>query len=224
MSGRPTSTHEDANERFERRFTEWAALGMILSTALHFAFFTLFPTLHVEAAEGAGREIAAVNLSPVVEVPPPPEVVARPAVPKVAVVSVSEDLTIAPTTFEANPPERLPPPAGPAVSPRYKEGQPRFIPYDTPPKLLNPDVITDLWKRHYPDALRGAGIQARVVLWVHVDAHGTVVGAQVHESSGYPPIDSAALSVCEEMRFRPARNRDEPTSVWVQQALNYRTR
>lgn len=206
-------------ESFRHGFETRLAVGLILSVALHYALFTFFPTFHAAELEFRGTEIAAINLPPALEVPPPPEMIARPAAPKVAAVELDEDVTIAPTTFEANPVENLGPPPKPAATERPRENQPSFIPYDTPPRLRNPDEIRELLRRSYPEALRMAGIEGTVVLWIHIDAAGTVIGARVNQSSGYPLMDQAALAVSHQMSFTPAKNRDKRTPVWVQQAL-----
>jgi protein TonB len=135
---------------------------------------------------------------------------------------VSEEVTIAPTTFEANPVENLAPPPAPVAAPAHNEDErPRFIPYDTPPKLLNPAEIRKLLSRDYPSALREARVEARVILWIFIDREGEVQKVQVQRSSGYPAMDEVAVDVGHEMEFSPAKNRDKTTPVWVQQTIAF---
>jgi TonB family protein len=212
-----------AYERFKRHFTDWIAIGVILSVGLHYALFTLFPTLRAADISYGGREITAVALPPVVNVPPPPQQIARPATPRVGAADIAEDVTIAPTTFEANPIQNLAPPPRPArASP--EEDRPRFIPYDTPPRLLNSEEIRALLQRDYPAALREARVEGVVVIWAYVDIEGKVGKAHVQQSSGFAAMDRAALDVAREMRFSPALNRDKKTPVWVQQSIVFQTR
>jgi len=212
-----------AYERFKRHFTDWIAIGVILSVAAHYALFTLFPTLRAADVSYGGREITAVALPPVVNVPPPPQQVARPATPRIGTADIAEDVTITPTTFEANPTQNLAPPPRPArASPR--DDLPRFIPYDTPPKLLNPEEIRTLLQRDYPAALREARVEGKVIIWAYVDIEGRVGTARVQQSSGFAAMDRAALDVAREMRFSPALNRDKKTPVWVQQSIVFQTR
>jgi len=220
MNAQSQPAHEDACEAFERHWTDWVAIGLILSVALHFGVFTLFPRLHT-AALATGREvITAIQLPPEVHVPPPPELVARPATPKVGTSEVSEEVTIAPTTFEANPVENLAPPPAPVAAPsRDEDARPRFIPYDTPPRLLNPAEVRKLLSRNYPPALREARVEGRVILWIFIDREGEVRQVQVQQSSGYTAMDGVAVDVGHEMEFSPAKNRDKTTPVWVQQAI-----
>ena len=213
----PTST---AYERFKRHLTDWIAIGVVLSVGVHYAFFNLFPTLRAADISFGSREITAVKLPPVVHVPPPPQQIARPATPRVGKADVAEDVTIAPTTFEANPIENLAPPPQP-VRTSPEEERPRFIPHDTPPKLLNPNEIRALLGRSYPASLREARVEGTVVIWAFVNTEGTVERAHVQRSSGYDAMDRIALDVALEMRFSPALNRDKKTAVWVQQAIAF---
>lgn len=83
--------------------------------------------------------------------------------------------------------------------------------YDTPPTLANRQEITD--------ALRavGSGMEAKVVLMVHVDHQGRVRQVRIEESSGDEGLDDAALWVGERMRFEPAtyQGRKVPAVVQV---------
>jgi TonB family protein len=180
---------DTAYERFKRHLTDWIAIGVILSVALHYALFTLFPTLRAADISYGGRAITAVALPPVVKVPPP-------------------NLAPAPRPARAIP----------------EEDRPRFIPYDTPPRLLNPEEIRALLKRDYPAALREARVEGVVVIWAYVDIEGEVGQAHVQQSSGFAAMDRAALDVALEMRFSPALNRDKKTPVWVQQSIVFQTK
>ncbi len=210
---------ESANDTFKRQQSSFVSLGLILAVAVHFAFFTLFPRLHAADLTGIGGEIEALNLPPEVRIPPPPQQIARPATPRVAAAEVSEDVTIAPTTFEANPAENLPPP--PRVATASPDDRPTFIPFDTPPRLLNPDEIRTALARLYPDRLREAGVEGSVVLWIYVDSTGSVRKSHVQTGSGYDAMDRVAQEIVERMRFAPAKNRDKTTPVWVAQRIAF---
>jgi protein TonB len=221
MSRTEGRLHDDAYKRFDRRLSDWIAIGVIISVALHYAFFTLFPSLRAAEISGGGEGITAIQLPPTVEVPPPPVHIVRPATPRVGAAEVAEDLTIAPTTFEANPVENLPPPPRTEAPSRSEEDRPRFIPYDTPPRLLNGEEIQRILQREYPRDLREARVEGRVILWAYVDEEGEVRQVRVQQSSGYAAMDQVALAVAQRMEYRPARNRDKKTAVWVQQAIAF---
>jgi TonB family protein len=196
------------------------AVGVILSVVVHFAFFSLYRGFWVPEFSLEASTLASVELPPEVEIPPPPEAVARPATPVVATVDVNEEITIAPTTFEANPTESLaPPPARVAASDPSE--RPHFIPFDTPPRLRNGAEIERLLITQYPLTLRNAGVGGNVVLWMYLDVFGRVQRTVVKESSGYELLDAAAERVGARMLFDPAKNRDKPTPVWVSQAITF---
>ncbi len=220
MNDRPQAVQETANDDFKKTYGNWVAAGLIGAVAAHFALFVLVPQFRAADLGMAGEEMEAVTLPPEVRIPPPPEQIARPATPRVAEVDVSEDVTIAPTTFETNPVENLPPPpSGGSPSDR-----PSFIPYDTPPRLQNPAEVQSALQRYYPQSLKNAGVGGRIVLWVYVDENGQVTNSQVKESSGHSALDEAAKRVAAQMEFSPAMNRDKRTAVWVAQPITFEVR
>ena len=214
------AVHETANDAFKQNATDWLAYGLIGAVAVHFALFAFFPNLQAADLSGTGGALETIELPPEVQIPPPPEQISRPATPKVAAADITEDVTIAPTTFESNPVENLPPPPK-TGSP---EDRPSFIPYDVPPKLKNPGEIQKLLQRLYPSQLREAGIEGTVVLWIYIDENGAVQKTQVQKTSGYDAMDKAAMGTAGKMKFSPAKNRDKKTPVWVAQAITFEVR
>ncbi|MFQ5679676.1 MAG: energy transducer TonB [Gemmatimonadota bacterium] len=206
-----------ANDAFKREYANWQYGGVIAAVLLHFGLFVLVKPFQAADLGIVNDEIDVVELPPEVEIPPPPQQISRPATPKVASVELDEDITIAPTTFESNPVDNLPPPPE-TGSP---SDRPSFIPYDTPPKLKNPSEIQRLLQRLYPASLKSAGVGGTVVLWVYVDKRGRVDKSVVKESSGHTALDEAAHRVADAMQFVPAMNRDKVTDVWVQQPITF---
>ncbi|MFQ5888437.1 MAG: energy transducer TonB [Gemmatimonadota bacterium] len=211
------ATAETANERFKRLYSNWSYGALISATIVHFAFIQFFPSMTAADIGVVTDEIEAIELPPEVKIPPPPEQIARPATPKVATELIDEDITIAPTTFEDNPVENLPPPP-PGSNP---EDQPAFIARDVEPRLKNRNEIQRILQRMYPSMLREAGIGGTVILWVFVDEQGEAAKSQVNKSSGYPALDNAAQQVVAKMVFSPALNRDKPVGVWIQQPVTF---
>jgi protein TonB len=193
-------------------------VAIIGAVASHFAIFEVMPHFDVATLAVAGEVLAAVDLPPEVRIPPPPEQIARPAVPRVASIEVSEDLTIAPTTFEDNAVENLGPP--PAVV-ATEDDRPEFIPYTVAPRLRNRGEVLALLREVYPRSLRSAGIGGTVLLWIYVNEEGDVLDARVAESSGYDGLDRAAKTVASAMHFSPAMNRDRVTAVWLSQPIAF---
>ncbi|MDP2479484.1 MAG: energy transducer TonB [Candidatus Palauibacterales bacterium] len=210
-------TMRTANDDFKRSYATWVYIGLIAAVAFHFGLVEFFPQLHAENMGTENKSLKAVQLPPEVKIPPPPKQIARPATPKVAAANVKEDVTIAPTTFEQNPVEQLPPPPK-AGSP---SDRPSFIPRDVDPKLENSGEIQRLLQRLYPPSLKDVGIGGRVVLWLWVDEKGQVGKTVVQESSGYDALDQAAAKVAVNMKFKPAINRDKPIGVWIAQPITF---
>src|SRR5690606_9967176 len=99
-----------ANDRLKQGFSDWFWGSLAAAVVIHFLIFALLPTLSAQDMSFTTPEIEALELPPEVEIPPPPEQIARPARPVISETTIDEDVTIAPTTFEDNPIENLPPP------------------------------------------------------------------------------------------------------------------
>ncbi|KPK62047.1 MAG: hypothetical protein AMS21_08320 [Gemmatimonas sp. SG8_38_2] len=202
-----------ANDRLKASFKVWLSGGIILATAIHFALLEFFPPLSAADFSFGVTEVYAVDLPPEIDVPPPPEAIARPAVPVVAHTKLEEDITVAPTTFEQNPIETLPPPPTPGAT-RLAD-QPTFTPYTVAPRLRDRAHATRVVMRKYPKILQDAGIGGTVVVWAFVDVRGDVKNCKIHTSCGVPKLDQAALEAVREFTFVPALNFDRNVPVWV---------
>lgn len=212
-----SSDSRTANDEFKRSYGDWLAVGLLIATALHFGLVELFPQLTASDVGVESEEMEAMELPPEVEIPPPPEQIARPATPQVAEAEVDEDVTIAPTTFEENPVEKLPPPPKSGAP----SDRPSYIARDVDPRLENSAEIQELLMRLYPPMLKDAGIGGQVILWLFVDENGEVQNTQLRKSSGYDAFDKAAVRVAKNMEFQPAINRDRPIGVWIAQPITF---
>ena len=92
-------------------------------------------------------------------------------------------------------------------------------PADQPPVAINP--VTPM---RYPSALLEQGIEGRVLLRLYVDAQGTLIpdSTRLAESSGYPALDSAALSGAERLRFSPALRNGRAIAAPFLQPVHFR--
>ena len=83
---------------------------------------------------------------------------------------------------------------------------------DVLPVMLNKDLPF-----RYPPSLYAKKVQANVMLRVFIDKEGQIVSESTHvaESSGYPPLDSAAVKGSNDLRFIPAKTRGEPVPVSI---------
>lgn len=204
----PTRAHTAAGEKETRLL----AGALVLSALAHWAVFAWSPEFRNTDIRIDSGALVALDVPPEIEIPPPPQAIARPAAPVVSDMAVDQEITIAPTTFESNPVDMLPPPPpeGGAVG-----EAPTFTPMTVKPVLGNGPEIARLLQKGYPPVLKEAGIGGKVLLWVFIDEQGTVRNALVKESSGYSDFDDAAVAIAPRMEFSPAWNRDQCVPVWI---------
>jgi protein TonB len=205
-----------ANERFKSGFGSWFWAAMVIATLLHAGLFLVAPTFAIEDFTYGVDELSVTDLADEIEIPPPPQSIARPAAPVIVDASrvLDEDVTIAPTTFDANPAESLPPPPSDRGDGDLAAA-PTFTPMTVRPELLNGLEIAEVLARVYPPTLREAGIGGMATVWFFIDEEGRVLRTLLNESSGFDSFDQAAIKVADRMKFSPAYNRDKRVKVWV---------
>jgi TonB family protein len=83
---------------------------------------------------------------------------------------------------------------------------------DEPPVMVNAELPF-----RYPPALYARRVQGNVMLRLFVDTDGSILpdSTRVEESSGYPSLDSAAVTGSRDLYFIPAKLRGEPLAVSV---------
>ena len=216
---------ESANDSFKKLSGAIFWGSMILATAIHMGVFVLWPEMTAEVISISSEELTAIALPPEIDIPAAPETIARPAIPVVATGPISEDITIAPTTFESNPVRDLPPP--PSIQETTGSdlaAAPTFTPYTVSPDVKNRDEVTQALKREYPILLKEAGLGGTVQVWFFIDEEGQVVRTQIHQGSGYEDLDRAALKVADIIQFTPALNRDKRVPVWISIPIMFKVR
>ena len=208
-----------ANARFKASFGRRLWGGVLMAVILHFTFFQFFPRL-TAADFGYEPDWIKVLQPPELEIPPPPDPITRPRVPKVAVTDLVEDVTTAKTTPESNPIESLPPPPGAAVP-----GDDSFLtPYTVKPALKDPAKAARLVESLYPAMLRTAGIGGTVTVRAMVDTLGIVGTVHIVASSGHRALDQAALTAVRQFEFTPGMNLDRKVAVPITQAITFKVR
>lgn len=209
-----TFVHETANDRFKEGFGKWFWGSLIAATALHFVIFAFWPAMSAADVSYSPDELDAVDLPEDIKIPPPPEQIARPAAPVIsASADIDEDITIAPTTFEDNPIEDLPPPP-PSDNSAFAEYQ-AFSPSMVKPEVKNRAELQRAMQRYYPAILKDAGIGGTTVLTLFIDETGKVQDAKIFRSSGQTQLDEAAMKVVDMINFSPAMNRDRQVKVRI---------
>lgn len=92
-------------------------------------------------------------------------------------------------------------------------------PAEEPPVALNAEPAVQ-----YPPDLYDQRIEGDVVLRLFADSTGQLVpeSTRVAESSGFPPLDSAAVKGVARLRYAPARRNGLPVATTFLQTLEFR--
>lgn len=213
---------DTANSRFKEASRSWFWTSMVIATALHFAVLVYWPELRASDFRVTPDELEAIDLPPEVEIPPPPEAIARPAAPVITDAAIDPGVSIPTTTWDDNPFEALPPP--PAEQAVDISQQPTFTVTEVMPEVRNGGEFLRALGRNYPATLRDAGIEGQVVLYFLLNEEGDVEDIRVGRSSGFEQFDRAALDVGKVARFTPALNHGEPVAVWIQLPISFTIR
>jgi protein TonB len=184
-----------ANTEFKAQYTKYLEIGLLLAILIHAVAFAFWPEYVPSVYKLREERIEVVEIPPEIEIPPPPEEVARPevAVEVEASDEASEEETIAPTFLDAEnlPPAPPPPPPEPEM----------FFAFDTYP------VVTKSATPKYPELARKAEVEGIVVVMVTIDESGRVINAWIAESSA-EVLNQSAIEAAYEFRFTPAKQRD----------------
>ncbi len=217
-----TSRNDRIKAGFRARF--WGS--MIIAVGVHFVVLQYSPQMTAEDVSFVAEDLMAIELPPEVEIPPPPQAIQRPATPVISEVAVDEDITIAPTTFDFNTVENLPPPPTESAVEAAEDltAGPTFTPYTVGPTLLNRSQVAEAMVESYPEVLRRSGIGGVVRVYFFINQEGVVQDFRIHQSSGFTELDEAALAVADVYRFSPAMNRDREVPVWVSLPIEFQVR
>mgnify|MGYP006278933737 CR=1 FL=1 len=212
-----------ANDGLKRSWGARVWGSMILATLLHLILFTLWPQLTAQDFHTEARELEFIELPPEIEIPPPPEAIARPLRPVISPTEVDTEITMGITSIDAYRPEDLPPPPDVRES-RPESGMPFFTPMTVRPEVKNRREVERAMQREYPAILRDAGIGGTTLVWFFIDEQGGILELQVRESSGHRALDEAALKVAEIIQFTPALNREKQVHVWISLPITFQIR
>lgn len=74
----------------------------------------------------------------------------------------------------------------------------------------------------YPLSARRRGIEGRVMVRAEVQADGTCSRVELKKTSGFDPLDQAALEAVKKWRFVAARRGSQPISAWVEVPITFK--
>jgi protein TonB len=184
-----------ANAQFKAKYTKYLQIGFLFALLIHAVAFAFWPEYVPSVYKLREERIEVVDIPPEIEIPPPPEEIARPevAVEVEASDEASEEETIAPTFLDADnlPPAPPPPPPEPEM----------FFAFDTYPVVIQNATPV------YPELARKAEVEGTVVVMVTIDESGNVISAWIAETSA-EVLNQAAIEAAYKFRFTPAKQRD----------------
>lgn len=196
-------------------------VGCLLAITLHAVVLNVMPAVRTAEARTVASRLDVVDVPPAVSIPAPPQPVARPARPVLGDLALAQDLTIAPTTFDAFEPVEEAALAPPPIVEEVVSNRPEYIPFEVAPELINKEESITLLQAVYPTVLKESGVGGSVRLWIYIDEKGIVQDCQVDVSSGFEALDVAAITVAHAMRFTPALMRDKAAAVWISQPIDF---
>jgi len=88
----------------------------------------------------------------------------------------------------------------------------------TPPVI----EVSSCQKPLYPSGARRANETGTVVINMHIDVDGKVIGRKLERSSGYERLDQAAAAGLSLCKFAPATIDGRPTAAWARMEYRFR--
>lgn len=89
------------------------------------------------------------------------------------------------------------------------------------PLRQEPARYAAMKKPDYPPEALLAGIEGKTVLRVLISASGTASRVEVHQSSGHPSLDAAALQSVQQFQFIPARTNGVAHASWARIPIGF---
>lgn len=205
------------------------AVCLAVSLALHAVVLWLLPEWNRETVIAPTPVLDVVMVSNVPDAPtvPPRQLQQELPTPMTSQrqpvarepVRIEKEIPMLLTQPDAVAPSRISVPVEHPVAEANPAALPRTEPITAPEfsaaYLRNPPP-------RYPPAARRNGDEGRVMLKVLVSPAGVPVRVEVDQSSGSPPLDSAALDAVKAWRFVPARRGVQNVEAWVRVPVVFR--
>lgn len=122
-------------------------------------------------------------------------------------VGIPASFLIADTHLPAKPQEN--------TCPEHIAKDPTRTPMSVPPRPLDPEGTKKAFANGLSWESGGSPSNVQVFLWFLIGKTGRVEDARISAGSGSPEIDSLAVVLAREIKFRPASLQGEPTCVWL---------
>ncbi|NJM10784.1 MAG: energy transducer TonB [Synechococcaceae cyanobacterium SM1_2_3] len=121
----------------------------------------------------------------------------------------------------SSPPRSSPPAA--RVNTLRRRRNPVYCnhPLKPPPLLLNPRYRRPPSPPVYPLSAIRLNQQGTVLVQAKISTAGDVIELGVHQSSGHPLLDAAALAAVRRWAFVPATRNNQPVEAWVRVPVHF---
>ena len=194
-------------------------LGIVLITAIVLFTFPRFGSNRSANTVYAFEDILEeINIPETHQFEPPP----RPPRPSIPIESdqedFAEDITIEETSLDEYELWEVPPLPDDDAGSRIE-----FIAYDEPPEPIGGFAAIGE-KLVYPPIAREADIEGTIILQVFVNAKGFVEDVVVQKNIPGTGFSEAATRAIKQVRFKPARQRDQALGVWIAIPITFRLR
>ncbi len=191
--------------------------ALSLSLALVILVLLTSRTFQVNNYGSAGdAELVQIEDIPVTDqlrVPPAP---ARPMIPiPTASEEIPDDVTIMDTAVDIPVPQLTGPPGISSTPNGGADSSHIYTAWEQAPELVR------LVKPAYPPEAQRKNIEGRVVLSIVVDEMGNVIEASVVQSIPSGIFDEVAVESIMSWRFRPAKLRNQPIRVRLNQTVTF---
>jgi len=197
----------DLKLKYKRVIELTLAIALLLCIVLFQAFKKIEHKKSESQIELIKIEAEEIPQTQQEKLPPPPS---RPAVPiESESEDIPDDVTIEDTEIDF---EELPPP--PPPPPSDDEAASFFVAYDEPPEPIGGFTAIQR-KLKYPEIARKAGIEGTVTVQAQISQKGKVINTRILVPLGNSGCNEAAVEAIKAVKWRPAKQRDKPVTVWV---------
>ena len=114
-----------------------------------------------------------------------------------------------------------PPPASSEMESPAKNPAVKFVPYDTPPRIVGGmAALRDNVK--YPEPALTAGVEGTVIVQAFINKEGIVDDVVVVKGIPRTGLNEAAIEAVSQTRFEPALQRETAVGVWYSIPITFR--
>ena len=200
------------------KYNRYIKLSVIITLILIIAGFKFSPkNTKPEKLKSQEQEIIFVNVIPTNQKSKPPEF-PKPLIPVISMEENIEDIELDNVEIDltknlTSPPEII----------KEKIIEPETFPFQK--VEFKPELIGGMKsiqnKLYYPEIIKRAGIQGKVLIGFIVDKNGDVESVEVIKSVN-EQLDEIALNAVKELKFIPGKQRGKPVKVKMTIPIEFR--